>query len=552
MKIWILTHELPANSTGGIARYVDNYARLLGARGHDVTLIAITPNTYEQDYAPRVRLVGIQPGNPSHTELLRFPQARQNLLKHLHTTLSWGPDQSYLLAEATIELLKRLPPPDIIEVQESCSLPYFLLQRKLTEFGPLLQIPVLVHLHTSAFDIWHINNDPIYRLPEYWITQMEKFSIAAADGLLCPSHYLADHVAKTYHPSRNIEVIRLPSYLPESALQQTNHPEPRHLMYFGRLEVRKGVLPLIAACDDLWANGEAFKLTLIGRNTNHSICGETVGEHIRKHYANHIEAGRLVLQAPSYSFADLMQHIQKAWAVIVPSLFENFPNTCMEAMSLGQVVLASTDGGQTEMIERDGVNGFLFDWAVPGQLQAQLLRILGLSDRDREQIGQRARTRIATMCDPNIIIPQRLAHYQRIIDAHSQKRHFPTVHVAPAVAIPDAQVKTQSIAMQKDLLSIVICSNETGQTLYQLILNALASNYVPKEVIVAYPAQLDLAPLRQRFAALEVDLSAVKLMPMSSDVWQQAPKQAKLREALANCVSGEFITLGLTRILSER
>ncbi len=542
MKIWILTNELPANVTGGIARYVDNYARLLGERGHDVTLIAITPNTYEQDYAPGVKLFGIQQGHPTHTELLRFPQARQNLIKRLNTIFSWGPDQSYLLAETAVELLKRLPAPDIIEVQECGAMPYFLLQRKLTEFGPLQQIPVLVHLHTSVFDVWRINNDPIYRLPEYWITQIEKFSIAAADGLLCPSHYLADHVAKTYHPSRNIEVIRLPSYLPESALQQTNHPEPRHLMYFGRLEVRKGVLPLIAACDDLWANGEAFKLTLIGRNTNHSIYGETVGEHIRKHYANHIEAGRLVLQAPSYSFADLMQHIQKAWAVIVPSLFENFPNTCMEAMSLGQVVLASTDGGQAEMIERDGVNGFLFDWAVPRQLQAQLLRILALSDSDREQIGQRARTRIATMCDPNIIIPQRLAHYQRIIDAHSQKRHFPTVHVAPAVAIPDAQVKTQSITMQKDLLSIVICSNEAGQTLYQLILNALASNYVPKEVIVAYPAQLDLAPLRQRFAALEVDLSAVKLMPMSSDVWQQAPKQAKLREALANCVLGEFIT----------
>ncbi|MCW1970779.1 MAG: glycosyltransferase family 2 protein [Anaerolineae bacterium] len=542
MKIWILTDQLPANVTGGVARYVDNYARLLGARGHDVTLIAITPNTYEQAYAPGVRLVGIQQGNPAHTGLLRFPQAQQNLIKHLNTTLLWGGDQSYLLAETTIELLKRLPAPDIIEVQESCALPYFLLQRKLTELGPLQQIPILVHLHTSAFDVWRINNDLIYRLPEYWIGQMEKFGIMAADGLLCPSHYLADHVAKTCNPSLNIDVIRLPSYLPESVSLQSSHPEPRHFIYFGRLEVRKGVLPLLAACDELWAKGEVFKLTLIGNDPNHSFSGETVGAHIRKHYANHIASGLLVLQAPSYSFADLMQHIQKAWAVIVPSLFENFPNTCIEAMALGQVVLASTDGGQAEMIEHDGVNGFLFNWAVPGQLQAQLLRILALSGSEREQIGQRARARIAAMCDPDIIIPQRLAHYQRVIDAHRPKRHFPTTHVAPALDLAAHRVKTQSIEMQNDLLSIVICSHEAGQPLYQLILNALASNYAPKEVLVAYPAQLDLTPLQQRFAQLEVDLSAVKMMPLTADEWVDAANQSQLHEALAHQVSGEFIT----------
>ena len=42
MRIWILTSEVPQDIAGGIARYVENFAWLLGTAGHEVVIIART------------------------------------------------------------------------------------------------------------------------------------------------------------------------------------------------------------------------------------------------------------------------------------------------------------------------------------------------------------------------------------------------------------------------------------------------------------------------------------------------------------------------------
>src|SRR5437899_5372956 len=62
MRIWILTSELPQEFAGGIARYMENFARLLGEAGHEVVVIARTEQACDKPLAPGVRLIGISPG----------------------------------------------------------------------------------------------------------------------------------------------------------------------------------------------------------------------------------------------------------------------------------------------------------------------------------------------------------------------------------------------------------------------------------------------------------------------------------------------------------
>jgi len=57
---------------------------------------------------------------------------------------------------------------------------------------------------------------------------------------------------------------------------------------------------------------------------------------------------------------ELLERIARADVCILPSLLENYPNTCIEAMSAARVVLGSRHGGMAEMIEH-GVSGFLVD-----------------------------------------------------------------------------------------------------------------------------------------------------------------------------------------------
>ena len=67
---------------------------------------------------------------------------------------------------------------------------------------------------------------------------------------------------------------------------------------------------------------------------------------------------------------NLLKRIQEADVCIFPSLFENWPNTCIEAMSAGRVVIGSKHGGMGEMIE-DGVSGFHVD----GRSSADIVRV---------------------------------------------------------------------------------------------------------------------------------------------------------------------------------
>jgi len=57
---------------------------------------------------------------------------------------------------------------------------------------------------------------------------------------------------------------------------------------------------------------------------------------------------------------DLVEQYKRADICVIPSLFDNSPNTVYEAMAHGKIVVASSVGGIPEII-RDKENGFLFN-----------------------------------------------------------------------------------------------------------------------------------------------------------------------------------------------
>ncbi|NOT56669.1 MAG: glycosyltransferase [Deltaproteobacteria bacterium] len=493
MRIWLLTSEMPHEVAGGIARYVENFARLLGGAGHEVVIIARTEQECDTILAPGVRLIGVVP----RLGRLHEPQANPQSDAHPaypYNVMAYWPAFSYQLADEVIRLLHQLPPPDIIESQEYAAIPYYLLQRKLTEQTPLARIPILVQLHSPTFELAAPNQEPRYRLPEYWVAQMEKFCIVAADALLAPSHFLTRRMQAAFPQSPPIATIPLP-------LLKTSEP-PREngirgqIVYVGRLELRKGILPLVKACGRLWAEGVDFTLSLIGGDVDFPPRETTVGDFLQQRYARWISDGHLKIlgQLPH---AEVLRHMRQAWATVVPSLWENFPNTCMESMGEGQVVLASRAGGQAEMIEADGVNGFLFEWQTPGDFERQLRKVLALSETERLQVAHNAQRRIQALCAPEQVLPQRLAHYQSIIAQQQPRVSFPTVHAprAEGEAHPTTVPPLSSDAGQAGMLSVVIPFYNLGPYLQETLTSILAAVRPPHEVIIVNDGSTDPASL---------------------------------------------------------
>lgn len=99
--------------------------------------------------------------------------------------------------------------------------------------------------------------------------------------------------------------------------------------------------------------------------------------------------------------------------VCVPSLWDVFNLTVIEAMSLGRVVLCSRQAG-AEMLIEDGVNGFLFEPNHHGELVKKLKQIACLSPDERERIGRVARESVRDKLQPERLIQHRIAYYQSV------------------------------------------------------------------------------------------------------------------------------------------
>jgi glycosyltransferase involved in cell wall biosynthesis len=116
----------------------------------------------------------------------------------------------------------------------------------------------------------------------------------------------------------------------------------------------------------------------------------------------------------------------------LPSIWENFPFTCQEALALGTPFVGSREGGMSEIIE-DGVSGLLCkggdDEAAEISL-AEKLAMMITQPALRRACGEAGPRRIARVCDPQAIatqVTQLVEHVARTKIAREQSAAKTTV-----------------------------------------------------------------------------------------------------------------------------
>src|SRR4029079_10385577 len=118
------------------------------------------------------------------------------------------------------------------------------------------------------------------------------------------------------------------------------------LSYVAPLEPRKGVSEWVEAATAVAAEDPSAHFSFVGADT-------TVGDWSMRSL---LRASIPPSMQPRFSFSEvvprhrLAAHRARARIAVVPSRWENFPYTCIEAMASGLPVLASPDGGMVEMI----------------------------------------------------------------------------------------------------------------------------------------------------------------------------------------------------------
>lgn len=492
MRIWIITSEYPGElATGGIARYVENIAKAFVGKGIDLTIITLAKTDYHRQVAEGFSIIGFTSHYEKFSSEEKTPPLESKVFPY--NLITYWPALSYQVADLVESLIQRFGAPDVIECQEYGALPYYLLQRKLIGNSLLQNVPILVHCHSPVSLLTKFNHRPTATFPDYWIGEMEKFSIAAADALLCPTHYMAKQIADIAPHREKIDVIPLPNPLADffttSSVVPSPHAKPT-VLYFGRLEVRKGILPAMEDIESLWNSGRDFRVVLLGGDEEYMPRGTTVGTFIRSRYAHRIKTNVLEMH-DSCAMGEVGKYIIAAQIVIIPSLWESFCNTCMEAMFLGRVVLASKSGAQAELIGADGQAGILFDWEVPGDFATQLDRLLKLSSTEKERIGNKARQRITELCSIEKITAQRLQHFEEIIRRHKKSSLFPAAwrgYTPPAVI---HNKRSCLLDQQAPRLSVIIPFFNLGKYVMGTVQSILGSTDLPEEILIINDGSTD-------------------------------------------------------------
>lgn len=417
MRHLIISREYPPSpySAGGIGTYVDHIARLLAGRGETVHVIAQmwpgASRAREERQDGRLIIHRV----PLDEPLPARPPTDLDILQTLSDSVL--PAQAFMWQAALLaESLVETEGIDVIDTQEYEAPTYTLMLRRTLGVATGRLVPIIVQLHSPselvfAYNEW--NQDRVDYVP---LKRAEAHVIRAADALVCPSRYLARMIESHYRlEPASIAVIPYPVENAAVLPRERGIWEQGTICYVGRLEPRKGVLEWIEAAVAVARDAAAAKFTLIGADTPRWGTGK--------------ESTRDVLLArippplrSRFTFIDavprpeLAAYLSQARIAVVPSRWENFPFTCIEAMLSGLPVLVSPTGGMAEMVE-DGRTGWIAAGPDVQSLHDALRRALATPAHLLADMGAAAAVAIRVLCDSRETVSRHLA-FRRQIVAH--------------------------------------------------------------------------------------------------------------------------------------
>ncbi len=162
----------------------------------------------------------------------------------------------------------------------------------------------------------------------------------------------------------------------------------RYLLFFGRMTVDKGIYVIRDMLHEILDRYREIQVVFAGGINWHE--GVLVSDELMEAAGEH---GNRVVFLGLLPKERLLPVIDGAELILMPSLADNFPNACAEAMSLGKIVIG-TDGSSLEQFIQDGVNGYLVERNNPGQLCRCVDRVLRMEPGQKELVSIRARKKI--------------------------------------------------------------------------------------------------------------------------------------------------------------
>lgn len=263
---------------------------------------------------------------------------------------------------------------DIVFFDDTHGTAYYTMLAKQTGSPALAATRLVVVAHSATQWISELNQSPVSGLNEIRLLEMERRSIELADHLIAPSAYILRKY-QSYGWSLPERTLVRPNILPFS----TEHPVPprrpaeiSEIVFFGRLERRKGLWMFCEAIDRLKHELGGTKVSFLGKFTAEDG-GSTGLSLLRRSFNWPFPANFLYSYDRDQALAYLKGGSRLA---VLPSIEDNSPCAILECLIEGIPLLASSGSGGQELIDKADHPHSLFEPSADA-LTEKLRSVLG-------------------------------------------------------------------------------------------------------------------------------------------------------------------------------
>ena len=393
---YITTEFVTERAAGGLATYLYNITGIMSRNGHEVTVITLSDQNGEIQFDSHicvVRVKGIVAGY------------RGNSLDICRIILQ----NSYKIYRALIKRNQQYKI-DLVQATNYQAAGFFRSYRIPTVVRASSDSSLLRNAVKVDFD--YNNSLKEKKLEDY----IELWCVKNADYAYAPSRFCARTIEK--RAGKNMGVIESPYQSNECNEDDTIYREKlyqkKYLLFNSSLSRLKGTPVGIQAAElllnkypDLYmvyagydyglsqTSGNSQRITEILRNQNKRFDGR-------------------VIYLGNVSHEHLFPVIRGALACVLPSRVDNLPNSCIEAMALGSIVIG-TYGASFEQLITNKENGLLIKRDSYKSLIKAVDYLMNMTDDEKQVMKEKAAATVERL-HPQKIYEQVIALYEKVID----------------------------------------------------------------------------------------------------------------------------------------
>jgi glycosyltransferase involved in cell wall biosynthesis len=420
MKIAFVSYEYPPETAlGGIATYVEQAAQMLAESGHQVEVFSASLDRNSSEDREGVRVHRIRSAGNMHFYREVFP-----FFLRRHREIAF----------------------DVLESPDYKHDGYWIAKK-------IIDLPHVVHLHSGNYSSLRLFDAPSQingsairqsRLPgffrsmagalrrgmpwrdfegfcdyckESWNEDInDRRTARAADLVVSPSLDLLKFQMKHWDLDPGKVALLPHPYVPSPALLDIACGlRGKTIGFFGQMSERKGLRAFGQALPFIFRHHPDARFLFVGRDCGLRD-GTPVPDYLRTQagaFAGQLEfTGQVALKEMPREYA-------RVDLCVFPSIWENFPNVCLEAMSAGRAVIASRNGGMAEILD-EGRCGLLISPHSSEDLAQAILQLLEQPELCLD-LGQRARRRVLECYSRQKIAPLQEQLYRQAIAMHRKR-----------------------------------------------------------------------------------------------------------------------------------